>query len=76
MKNMKSAAVVVFRGNKLAIFKNMQKGEVRIDVRRKCLRPAMLRVTGLKKIEERERERGREKERGRREGRTCTIKRK
>ena len=56
MKNTKSAAVVVFRGNKLAIFKNMQKGEVRIDVRRKCLRPAMLRVTGLKKIEERERE--------------------
>lgn len=55
MKNMKSAAVVVFRGNKLAIFKNMQKGKVRIDVRRKCLRPAMLCVTGLKK-KERERE--------------------
>lgn len=54
MKNMKSATVVVFRGNKLAIFKNMQKGKVRIDVRRKCLRPAMLRVTGLKKERERE----------------------
>lgn len=59
MKNMKSAAVVVFRGNKLAIFKNMQKGKVWIDVRRKCLRPAMLRVTGLKRERERESEKGR-----------------